>query len=75
MESRISSGVEKTSLQDKILVKIDYLPSVNYAMMNNGVEVCNSLVLENDDDREWQQLSLTISGQYIKESGCGLEFL
>ena len=75
MESRISSGVEKTSLQDKILVKIDYLPSVNYAMMNNGVEVCNSLVLENDDDRDWQQLSLTISGQYIKESGCGLEVL
>ena len=60
---------------EKLIVKIDYLPSVNYSMMNSGVDVCNSLVVENNDDKDWQQLSVQISGQYIKDSSYRLEFL
>ena len=52
----------------KAVVKIDYLPCVNYAMINSGVEVCNSMVVENNDDKDWQQVSICVSGQYIKES-------
>ena len=60
---------------EKLIVKIDYLPSVNYSMMNSGVDVCNSLVVENNDDKDWQQLSVQICGQYIKDSSYRLEFL
>ena len=60
---------------DRVVVKIDYLPSVNYSMMNSGIEVCNSLVLENGDDKDWHQLAVEISGQYIKASSCRLELL
>jgi hypothetical protein len=38
---------------DKVVVKIDYLPSVNYSMMNSGIDVCNSLVVDNGDDKDW----------------------
>ena len=54
-------------------VKIDYLPSVNYSMINSGVEVCNSFVLENNDDGDWQQVSVQVGGQYIKECTSRLD--
>lgn len=60
---------------DKIVVKIDYLPRVNYSMMNSGIEVCNSLVLENDDDKDLYDLSVEINGQYLKDSSCRFELL
>ena len=59
----------------KAVLRIDYLPSVNYSMMNSGIKVCNSLVLENADDSDWTQLSVRIAGQYIKESVCRLDSL
>ena len=62
-------------LNDKVVVKIDYLPSVNYSMMNSGIEVCNSLVLENRDDKDWCDLSVEINGQYLKDSSCRFELL
>ncbi|MBR3699130.1 MAG: DUF4011 domain-containing protein [Bacteroidales bacterium] len=57
------------------MIKIDFLPSVNYSMMNNGVKVCNSLILENDSDDDWHRISVRISGPFIKESSCLLEEL
>jgi len=60
---------------EKVVLKIDYLPSVNYSMMNSGVDVCNSLVIENVDDKDWTQLTVQIKGHYIKESSCRLELL
>ena len=61
--------------KNNISVKIDYLPCVNYAIMNSGINVCNSLVLENCDTEDWHGLSVEISGQYIKDSGCRFELL
>ena len=60
---------------DKVIVKIDYLPSVNYSMMNSGIEVCNSLVLENSDDKDLCNLSVEINGQYLNESSSRFELL
>lgn len=60
---------------DKVIVKIDYLPKVNYAIMRSGVEVCNQLVLENADERDWHQLTVHISGQLINECSSRLELL
>ena len=52
----------------KVVVKIDYLPSVNYSMVNSGMDICKKLVLENNDDKDWHHLSVEIKGQYIKPS-------
>lgn len=66
---------QETKPQEKVVLTVDYLPSVNYAMVNSGIDVCNSLVLENNDDRDWQQVSIVLGGQYIKESGCRMDIL
>lgn len=58
-----------------VSVKIDYLPRVNYAMMNSGIEVLNQLVLENLDDHDLHQVIVRISGEYIKECISGVELL
>ena len=50
-----------TKPNGKIVVKIDYLPSINYSMMNSGIDVCNSLVLENDDDEGIEHQNATES--------------
>ena len=60
---------------NSISVKIDYLPRINYAIMNSGINVCNSLVLENCDTEDWHGLSVEISGQYIKDGSCRFELL
>ena len=66
---------QTTKPNDHVVVKIDYLPSVNYSMMNSGTDVCNSLVLENGGEKDLCDLSVEISGQYIKDSSCRLEML
>ena len=60
---------------DKVIVRIDYLPSVNYSMVNSGMAICNKLVLDNNDDKDWHHLSVDIKGQYIKSSSCRFELL
>ena len=67
--------IQTSESKNSISVKIDYLPCVNYAIMNSGINVCNSLVLENCDTVDWHGISLEISGQYIKDSGSRFELL
>ena len=68
-------AVQEDNRNNKAVLRIDYLPSVNYSMMNNGIEVCNLLVLENTDDKDWFQITIEISGPYIKEDYCQVEVL
>ena len=75
MGREVHTAIQTSRPNDKVVVKIDYLPSVNYSMMHSGIEVCNSLVLENCDDKDWHQLSVEIDGQYIKDSCCRFELL
>ena len=57
------------------MIRIDYLPVVNYSMMNSGIKACNSLVIENHDDHEWNQLKIELKGPYIKECSCRVDTL
>ena len=68
-------GEIMTNQNDKINVKLDYLPKVNYAMMNNGISTLNSLIIENKDARDWNQLTITVSGNYFRESRALVDML
>lgn len=69
-------GMEEQKIIDaKTSVKIDYLPVVNYSMMNSGVDVCRSIVIENRDERDWNKILVRIRGNYLKENSCHLEQL
>lgn len=60
---------------EKIVVTLDYLPRINYAMINSGIEACSSLIVENKDDRDWNKIKISITGEYVKESSCCYEYL
>ena len=64
-----------TKPNENVVVRIDYLPCVNYSMVNSGIDVCNSLVLGNVDDKDLYDLSVEISGQYLKNNNCRFELL
>ena len=59
----------------KAILSIEYLPSLNYSMLNSGVETCYKFVLENTEQVDWNQILINISGEYIKEYSYRLEFL
>lgn len=60
---------------EKAVLKIEYLPSLNYSMLNNGVETCSKCVLENVDQHDWHQVQISIRGELIKGHVQRLEFL
>ena len=66
---------KKTVEQGGLVVRIDYLPKVNYAMMVNGLKTCSSLVIENTNAWDISQVEVTLVGQMVKESACRLEEL
>lgn len=52
----------------RVAVNIDYLPKVNYAMVNNGVKTLNSLIIQNNDTKDWKPLTVTVSGEYVRQA-------
>lgn len=68
------NGQELIKTEDAIL-KIEYLPSLNYSMLINGVETCSKCVLDNVGNHDWHQLQITVNGEFIKEYTQRFEFL
>ena len=60
---------------EKVVLKIEYLPSLNYSMLNNGVETCFKSVVSNVGHQDWHQIQITIRGDLIKEHTQRLESL
>ena len=62
-------------MENKVVLKFDYLPCVNYAMVANGIGCCKTLIVENHDTRDWQHLVVTLKGTYIVESTAHVDSL
>lgn len=60
---------------EKTVIKIEYLPSLNYSMLNNGVETCSKCIISNVGHHDWHQIQITIRGELIEENVQRLEFL
>ena len=55
-------------MENRVALKLDYLPCVNYSMISNGINCCNTLVIENKDERDWHHLTVAVKGKYIADS-------
>ena len=44
---------------------LEYLPEINYAMVQNGVATCVRCILENDDPTPWKAVTVKVSGPII----------
>ena len=53
-------------MKDRITVRFEYLPCLNYSMVASGVACCKTFVMENSDDKDWTQIVVTVSGKYIE---------
>ncbi len=70
----ILMGEDTTNPQNsKVVVNIDYLPKVNYAMLNNGVKTLTSLIIHNQNSQDWNQLKISVFGNCIKENSALIE--
>ena len=54
----------KEQLSDKN-IRIEYLPCINYAMSVNGAKYLGSCELTNDDDCDWRELTVRLTGEFI----------
>ena len=54
---------------------LDYVPSVNCAMLLEGTPLLNKLTLENDDTADWQQVEVSIEGEHMEPSECTLDIV
>lgn len=52
-------------MKERLILTFDYLPCLNYSMSANGVACCNTFVMENNDDKDWHQIVVTLSGEFI----------
>nr|MCR4809714.1 DUF4011 domain-containing protein [Prevotella sp.] len=60
---------------EKAALRLEYIPAVNYAMMNNGVETCSKCVLDNVSQDDWQMIRMTVSGELVKEQCLHIDCL
>ena len=60
---------------EKAILTIEYLTSLNYSMLNSGVDTCYKLVLDNVEQRDWHHIKITIQGEFIKEHSQRIELL
>ena len=53
---------------ERLILRFEYLPCINYSMLSSGVEACTLFVIENNDTTDWHNLTVRLSGQAVKES-------
>lgn len=47
-------------------INIEYLPSINYSLINNGVAICQSVELCNDKADDLRDIIIECSGDFSK---------
>ena len=56
-------------------VHLEYLPCINYAMIHNHVQAFSFCELINNDEIDWNEVKISISGELIKYSDCVLDIV
>jgi Superfamily I DNA and RNA helicases and helicase subunits len=56
-------------------ITLEYLPCINYAMIHNHITAFRFCDIVNTDNFDWQQVKVTIEGEYLKKSQSVLEII
>lgn len=56
-------------------IQMEYLQMVTYSLVSSGMKVMSSCILKNQEDADWREVHITITGQYIESSTCILDTL
>ena len=56
-------------------IRIEYLPSVNYAITTCGEKLLNTCELTNDDEEDWRGVKVSLSGEFLSNSECRIDLI
>ena len=60
---------------ERIVLRFDYLPCINYSALSCGVDTCSTFIIENHDDKDWHNVTVTVNGELINESISHVEII
>lgn len=60
---------------EKIVLRFDYLPCINYSALSCGVDTCSTFIIENHDDKDWHNVKVSINGELIKDNVSHVEII
>ncbi len=69
----ITSLELKTSHKGSLL--LEYEQAVNYALTSSGMKILHSAILKNKEEKDWREVRISVSGQYILSNTCILDTL
>ena len=56
-------------------IRIDYMPSINYCTSRCGGKYINTFELTNDDESNWREVTVTISGDMLIDSESRIDLI
>lgn len=56
-------------------LQLEYQQAVNYALISSGIKILQSSILENKEEKDWREVRISVSGQYILPNTCILDTL
>ena len=51
-----------------VKLNIEYLPSINYSLINNGIAVCQFIEIQNESTEDIKDVVIEISGDFFQET-------
>ena len=54
--------------QDRIRLRVDYLPSINYSLINNRISICQSVEISNLTNEDIRDVAIACSGEFFRDS-------
>lgn len=75
VDKNIEQKIVDQNRMNKIVLRFDYLPCLNYSALSCGVSTCSSFIIENHDEKDWLHVKVSIKGELIKENISHIEII
>ena len=56
-------------------IRVEYLQDINYAIATNGGKFLNTCEITNDDNEDWREVSVSLSGEFLAASESRIELI
>ena len=75
VDKNIEQKIDDQNRIEKIVLRFDYLPCLNYSALSCGVSTCSTFIIENHDEKDWLHIKVTVNGELIKENTSHIEII
>ncbi len=75
VDKKNEQKIDDQNRNDKIVLRFDYLPCLNYSALSCGVSTCSTFIIENHDEKDWLHVKVSVKGEFIKENISHIEII